>query len=150
MPVIGTNFATTKKEAAGGNHESDVQFAKVGNNYFNKWNIERCLVIDDEISVSTGLGREYSFLSPFSGDEIFMMSSVARKMNETCHDVVCIDTSSKTGEGSFYEEDESNLLYRKWLESRAALHISDEECHSEHLHMDTPLHKKLLRKVTRK
>jgi hypothetical protein len=134
MKVTGIGLTTTKEA-----HESelDVKFAKVGNSYLNTWNIERCLFIDDEISVTMDFGSEYSFIIDFDGDEDVKMAKVARTINDSSHDIIYLEAAGKTGEGAFDEDQASNLLYRQWLESMA---------HNDSAHVDEPLHKQFFKK----
>ena len=137
MSIIGTAFPITKDQA-GNENELDIKFAKVGNDYLNTWNLERCLVIDDDISVSMNLGGEYAFTSELGGDADFKMTKVARKINESAHDIIYIESSGMQGEEAFDEDQASNLLYRKWLEN--SHHVQKPQTND-------PLHKQLFRAV---
>ena len=127
-----TNIGLTATKDGAHEDELDVKFAKVGNHYLNTHNIERCLFIDNEISVAMDFGNEYSFPVDFDGDEDLMMTKLARTINESSHDIIYIEASGMTGEGAFDQDQASNLLYRKWLESRTR---------DDAPHVDEPKHK---------
>jgi len=135
MKVTGIGLTTTKDGAH--EEEQDVKFAKVGNHYLNTYNIERCLFIDDEISVAMDFGSEYAFPVDFDGDEDARMTKLARTINESSHDIIYLEASGHMGEDAFDQDQASNLLYRKWLESRTQ---------GDAPHVDEPVHKKLFKK----
>ena len=117
MKVTGIGLTTSKDETDESESELEIQFAKIGNHYLNTCHIERFLVIDDDISAAMSFGADYVFTSTLGGDDDFKMTKAARKINESVHDIIYIESSGAAGEDPFEEDQASNLLYRKWLEN---------------------------------
>jgi len=96
----------------------DVTFVKVGKNYLNPNKVERFLVIDDEIYLSTNSGREHSLVRDESEDIDTAMQKIVRRTSERAHDIIYLDAFAQNSENMLSEDQASNLLYRQWLEHK--------------------------------
>lgn len=97
--------------------DSDVRLIKVGDDYISARSIERFIEIEGDIYVSTTSGKEQT-LHEKSPDDNFTMDGLARKLNEKAHDIIYMQAFFENDESIYEDEKESNLLFKKWLESR--------------------------------
>jgi len=93
----------------------DIKFTKVGSRFINPLKIEKFLIIDDEIFLSTTSGREHTLTHDENETAEQAMTRVARKTSERAHDIIYLDASTQNNESMFEEDQASNLLYRQWL-----------------------------------
>ena len=87
----------------------DVSFIKLGNDYINSMNIERFIIIEGDIYLSTVAGKERT-LHEKTPDDNFTPDSLVRKINEKSHEIISIQEFID----GVYDDGEDNLLYRKW------------------------------------
>ena len=96
----------------------DVRFAKVGDNYINTVKMEKFLVFEDETFLSVASGREFTLMHEPDYDASEMMTQITRKVTETSHDLIYVEASLKDDESEYSEDQNSNLLYRQWVENK--------------------------------
>ena len=103
--------------------DMEVRFIKVGNEYVNATKLERAIVIDeDDFYLTTLSGREFMLShkhDPNAPDYASsVMNTVARKVNEKAHDIIYIEAFTMKDESLLADDQSSNLMYRKWLETQ--------------------------------
>ena len=90
----------------------DASFIKLGDDYINLFNIERFIIIEGDIYLSTIAGKERT-LHEKAPDDSFTPDDLVRKINEKSHEIINIQAFT---EGLYDDDQEGSLLYRKWLE----------------------------------
>ena len=96
----------------------EVKFVKVGNDFINAELLERFLIIDDEVYLSTISGSERTLISDPDEDGEKAMKRVVRRISEKAHDIIYLDAFANQDEDMLSSDQASNLLYRKWLEQQ--------------------------------
>jgi len=98
----------------------DLKLVKVGNDYINAVEIERFLVIDNEVYLSTSSGHERTLTKDLREDSEQAMKKIVRRTGENAHDIIFLDAFAVNSEEMLALDQASNMLYRQWLERQEA------------------------------
>jgi len=93
----------------------EIRFAKVEKDFINTDRLERFLVIDDEVYLSTIAGNERTLKREPGEDDEQAMKRIVRRTTENSHDIIYLDAFAQNNEVLLNEDQASNLLYRRWL-----------------------------------